>query len=157
MKLKRIQRVVIIAAALLAMILSIPGGDVNAQSALSLKNEATKLCLDSNAKGHVYARKCNTGAFQEWEVDYNKDDTTFTLRNAATRLCLDSNTKRQVYTRKCNPGAFQRWYLNNTNGVFRFRNKATDFWLDGNDRGNVYTHKRNEGPYQRWGYEPPDR
>ena len=68
-------------------------------------------CLDSNAKRQVYTRKCNDGAFQEWEVNYNKEDNTFTLRNVAAGSVSTDDAKRQVYTLKCNHGAFQHWYL----------------------------------------------
>jgi hypothetical protein len=103
-------------------------------------NEATGLCLDSNADGHAYTMACNGGTFQKWSGDGQA------LVNAETGLCLDSNAGGQAYTLACNGGNFQKWTVSGKALI----NVATGLCLDSNSSGDLYTMGCNGGSFQNW-------
>lgn len=80
----------------------------NKDGTVTLINQRTGLCLDSNHSKEVYTHTCNGGAFQHWFVGRN-DNGTITFWSKATGYCLDTNSTNNVYTLECNKGSHQRW------------------------------------------------
>ena len=80
---------------------------------ITLKNKATHQCLDSNAAGKVYTKKCNGGSYQKWRVTQENETGFLIFKNKKTGRCLAGNKKAQVYgTKTCYPGdAPNRWEI----------------------------------------------
>jgi hypothetical protein len=74
----------------------------------ALQNNATHLCLESDARKQVYTSQCSTdnnNSYQKWALGSDSS-----LRNLATGLCLESKTtSEQVYTSQCNGEKPQQW------------------------------------------------
>ncbi|HWS37710.1 MAG TPA: RICIN domain-containing protein [Actinoplanes sp.] len=78
------------------------------------QNLATAKCLDSNAAGAAYTRKCDTkNHYQQW-----RSSGPLNYLNRATGRALDSNARvvgsadpdlGSVYTRPLNDGEYQKW------------------------------------------------
>jgi hypothetical protein len=74
----------------------------------SYQNERQGACLDSNSSGEAYTLGCNSGYYQDWDIQ-NISGNVYYLRNRATDLCLDANSSNKAYTLSCNGGTNQRW------------------------------------------------
>lgn len=91
----------------------------------SYKNYYSDACLDSNSSGSVYTLGCNTGNYQDWDIQNISGDLYY-LRNRATDRCLDANSSDKVYTLSCNGGLNQRWLrLVTTSGGGLWKNHKT--------------------------------
>lgn len=128
------KEVAIIAALLVAATVGIssPALAANYQS---YKNDWSGACLDSNSAGEAYTLGCNTGTYQDWDVQFISG-TSYYLKNRATGLCLDGNSAGKVYTLSCNGGTNQRWRRVGSPG--QWINIQTAKCLT----GSVYTDKR---------------
>lgn len=113
---------------------------------ISLRNAQTRLRLESNATGNVYARSSNNGSSQKWNVKSAGDDT-FNLINVATGRYLDSNHNGDVYTLPGNVGNHQKWRFIDQR---RIVNVAFNRALDTKRNGTVNALPQNGGNSQNW-------
>ena len=105
----------------------------------SYQNVWSGACLDSNSAGEAYTLGCNTGYYQDWDLQFISG-TSYYLKNRATLLCLDGNSAGNVYTHSCNGGTNQRWrrVYPTSSSRGQWINVATGKCLT----GSVYTDKR---------------
>jgi hypothetical protein len=72
-------------------------------------NDATQLCLDSDARGFAYALGCNTDGFQNWSFWSSGHNDFHYLDNKTQRCLTDSWDRFEVFTEGCRETDFQRW------------------------------------------------
>ena len=88
------------------------------QCAISLKDVATGLCLESNANKAVFTNDCSKSASQKWIINPNEkiivNGKEYTdLKNVPTGLCLDSETiSQKIFASECNNLDSQKWTIN---------------------------------------------
>jgi Ricin-type beta-trefoil lectin domain len=102
----------------------------------SYQNRRQGACLDSNSSGEAYTLGCNTGQYQDWDIQ-NISGNLYYLKNRATGLCLDANSSNKAYTLSCNGGTNQRW-TRVSSGYGQWKNYQTGKCLE----SSVYATKQ---------------
>ncbi|GAB3927253.1 hypothetical protein GCM10029976_023200 [Kribbella albertanoniae] len=117
---------------------------------ITLRNDATQLCLTANVHDSQWIRTTGCSGFNEHKWDYVRSARPEygMLKNVATGLCLDANANGVVYSNSCNVNNTYQWWYRSPD--FDIKHGATGRYLDSNGGGDVYTLGRNGGPNQRW-------
>ncbi|GAA2914024.1 hypothetical protein Acy02nite_91040 [Actinoplanes cyaneus] len=129
------------AVALAVMVAGIVGISSPAQAANygGYVNLGSNYCIDSDANGDVYTLECNSGYYQDWDIQNIATDLYY-LKNRQTGRCLDANASGRVYAIACNGGEYQRWYRTRVSsaGYGWWQNNKTKLCL----RGSPYVGRQ---------------
>lgn len=129
-------------------------------------NRHSGLCLDvagaNKASGtNVQQCRANGNVAQEWEIDFNKDDSTYILKSALTGKALDmddwsQNNGGNAIIWDNNKTNNQRWYITMVDGEYSFlinkhSNKSLEVagWSTSNG-GNVQQWDYSAQANQQW-------
>ncbi|MEU8763910.1 hypothetical protein [Streptomyces sp. NPDC048659] len=139
--------------ALLLGIGTAPAAHAAGITVVQYQNSKTGLCLDSNAKGQVYAKVFGAdNPYQQWERAEQSGKVV--LRNVQTRRCLDLTALPADNSLETNLGCGMLWKEINSGGTFRltfdYFGEASEA-VDSDTKGSVYTNPYGpDNPYQQW-------